>query len=241
MIRTKKMLSCIVAILMVTSLLSYNNANAENNYFYGESGRITWEESGTHYEIVQEVNGEYETTTLYVNGKEDAHFIYNRKEGTLFSSETNQKLILDADFDKEYRISVNMDEVERFSNRGDGTKENPYVFCSPKGSSRRNDGRISYSEIVNMVGSSISVAKITAALIAYFGLGSATGLEIIRRAAKTVFAVLTTSHVGSVLHKKGIIIKTRITCSLLNYKDPAWGDDIWFWGERVSIIGYSTF
>ena len=128
-----------------------------------------------------------------------------------------------------------------YRSNGNGTKENPYKFCTP-GKVTYKTSKLSYSQILGMAGATISAVNITKAIMSLTGIAAASFHST---AGKTLIvelvSVLGSNNSNIWLSKHGVKLKFRSNCTLQNYVDGAWGDNEWFYGESESIVGHSRY
>lgn len=122
-----------------------------------------------------------------------------------------------------------------------GTKDNPSKYCTP-GKITHTSSRLSYSQIIGMVGATVSAVTITKAIISLTGIAT---LNFNSTAGKALISellnILGSNNSHNWLSNHGIILSIRIDCKLQNYVDGAWGDDEWFYGESARLVGHSTY
>lgn len=130
-----------------------------------------------------------------------------------------------------------------FKSGGNGTKNNPYKYCDPGSFASLPNTNISYSTIISLVGVAASAGTITAALIAQAG-----GAAVITTSIRTQIKRSATSIAGTLIgmsssyaKKHGVRMYKRNYCTLQHYVDNAWGDDYWFYGDKVRVYRVSLY
>lgn len=228
----KALLSLLLAFLMVlipnVSVLASSNESSNDDF--------------------QILYGEYDNELIVIENGEKSFIRYGYDNGKfkVYLYDSNNVLM---EVYEDPSSEIDMENNNFFNNvgesiyraGGDGSRSNPYMYCTP-GSARTTSSRISYSQIIGMVGMLPSLASATAALIALIksGTGAVVTAFALKELADFVVNVIKSSSV-TWLNQHGINVRIRLVCSLQNHKDGAWNEDIWFYGELASLTSYSRY
>lgn len=227
--KMKKLISLVLAFIMVFASNISVFANKSNDNF-----RI--------------LKGEYDNEIIVIENEKKSIIKYgydNGKFKTYLYDDNNTLIKVYEDLSEE----IDMESSNFFNNigesiyrsGGDGSYSNPYKYCTP-GSSRINSSNISYSQIIAMVGLAPSLASVTAAVIVLIksGIGAVVSGLAIKEVVEFIVDIIK-SHSSEWLDKHGINLRIRSVCTLQNYKDGAWNEDIWFYGESATVSSYSQY
>lgn len=245
-----KYFSKIISMFMILSFSiqiifpTYVHAHEESFKITQSGENIIIEENGDkHILKSEEENGKITTYILGENDNIENYFVYDYENEEFYSSITNQYISLeDEDFStSDENFNVNNLGVRAFSRAG--SKENPSRYCTP-GSRTNTSSKLSYAQILGMVGAGASATTITTALVARFGLGikgTTTSVSNIKVVASEAFSVLSSVNDRSWLANHGFVLTFNTVCVLQHYVDNAWGDDEWFYGEQVASVSYRKY
>ena len=129
-----------------------------------------------------------------------------------------------------------------YANRsnGDGTKENTYRYCIP-GSKCSSEDKLSYVQILAMAGTTVTAAGVTETLMVLLAKGvfdkmSQAALNVVVQKVLEV-----ASKESNFLNSHGVIFRFTYVCTLINHRDGAWNEDIWFYGEEPAFTNHTFY
>lgn len=240
-----KVLSIFLLLLFPLQTLFTTNVHAqEKNFNIIQNGNdfIIEENGSKHIMKIKEEPGKITSYMLDENDNVEYYFINDYENKTFYSSITNKYISLNDDFyDTDETFDISNSKFMAYAKPG--SKENPYRYCTP-GARRTESSKLSYAEILGMVGAGASAATITTALISRFILGVKVTTQVVSNMkviGAEVFAILSSVGDHTWLANHGIAMNFTYVCSLQHYVDNAWGDNEWFYGEQVSTVSYSKY
>lgn len=225
----KKFLSLILALTIVLQFIPVSVYAQENKDI-----KIYVNEDENYVDIIE--SGEFARITEYVENNERVIEVTDTNGNVIKKLKTDIQTNEIFKIENQKEVSTNLFAMNTYSKRG--SEENPYVFCSPPGSS--SDYR-SYSYTLRQINSVVGDVTQVTAIIA--GLASLSGVPLILLTKTTgivgAASWLVSKSDRALFDKYGIKFNSRKVCGLGREFDA--GEYVYYYQNSINIYNVRTF